>query len=105
MTQPDFSVRKVIALSVDVDPEGRMVQLFPPLLVKRILPRAPTAQPCELSIKKIFARSSRPPSVSLCHERPPSSVRTTRPSAPAAQPSDSSEKNSVASLGPVRTLT
>src|SRR5215208_4171864 len=87
-TQPDFSLVKVIAFSVVVDPEGRMVQLLPPEFVKKML-----------------ARSSRPPSVSLCQDRPPSSVRTTKPSAPAAQPSDSSEKNSVASLGSVRTLT
>src|ERR1044072_8405460 len=90
--QPHSSLVKSIALSVAVVPEGRVVQFLPPELVKSILPRSPTAQPCELSIKKMFARSSRPRWVSRFHDKPPSSVRTTRPSAPAAQPIDSSEK-------------
>src|SRR6266550_3189875 len=73
-------------------PEGRTVQFFPPEPVKSIFPRAPTAQPCELSKKKSCDKSSRPPSVKRRHENPPSSVRKTRPSSPAAQPCFSSVK-------------
>src|SRR6185503_10465919 len=78
-TQPDFSLGNVTAFRFAFDPEGRTVQVFPPEFVNRIRPRSPTAQPCELSMKKILARSSRPPSVRRCHDSPPSSLRTMRP--------------------------
>src|SRR6185369_1680503 len=104
-THPLRSFTNVIAFRFAVEFDGRIVQFFPPELVNRMRPCSPTAQPWELSMKKIFARSSRPPCVNLRHERPPSSVRTTKPSAPAAQPNDSSTKLTVFNRGPVRMFT
>src|SRR5262249_23976484 len=86
-------------------PEGRDIQDLPPDVVDRILPREPTAQPCEPSRNVISMMSSRPPSVSRCQPSPLSSLRNTKPPLPAVQPVFSSAKKIVTNRGLVRMLT